>query len=44
MPEPDLRELSARLRPVGVSGVRRLSGGASSLTYVGRRSKTGASW
>ncbi len=35
MPEPDLRELSARLRPAGVSDVRPLSGGASSLTYVG---------
>ena len=35
MPELDLRELSARLGPVGVSGVRPLSGGASSLTYVG---------
>jgi aminoglycoside phosphotransferase (APT) family kinase protein len=35
MPEPDLRELSARLAPAGVSGLRPLSGGASSLTYVG---------
>ncbi len=35
MPEPDLRELSARLAPTGVSGLRPLSGGASSLTYVG---------
>ncbi len=35
MPEPDLRELSARLRPAGFSDVRPLSGGASSLTYVG---------
>jgi aminoglycoside phosphotransferase (APT) family kinase protein len=35
MPEPDLRELSARLAPAGVSRMRPLSGGASSLTYVG---------
>ena len=35
MPEPDLRELSVRLEPAGVTGVVPLSGGASSLTYVG---------
>jgi aminoglycoside phosphotransferase (APT) family kinase protein len=35
MPEPDLRELSSRLAPAGVSALRPLSGGASSLSYVG---------
>src|SRR5580698_7849392 len=35
MPEPDLRELSVRLEPAGVTGVVPLSGGASSLTYAG---------
>ena len=31
----DLRRLSERLAPAGVEGIRPLSGGASSLTYVG---------
>jgi aminoglycoside phosphotransferase (APT) family kinase protein len=35
VPEPDLRELSARLGAAGVRGLRPLSGGASSLTYAG---------
>jgi aminoglycoside phosphotransferase (APT) family kinase protein len=39
MSEPDLRELSARLAPTGVRGLRPLSGGASSLTYVGTLAK-----
>lgn len=33
--EPTLDELSARLAPLGVRGLRRLAGGASSLTYTG---------
>jgi aminoglycoside phosphotransferase (APT) family kinase protein len=33
--EPPLRELEERLAPLAVSGIRRLSGGASGLTYAG---------
>jgi aminoglycoside phosphotransferase (APT) family kinase protein len=35
VPELDLNDLSARLAPVGVTGLRPLVGGASSLTYAG---------
>ena len=33
--EPPLRELEERLAPLGVTGIRRLAGGASGLTYAG---------
>jgi aminoglycoside phosphotransferase (APT) family kinase protein len=37
VPELDLDDLSARLGPAGVHGLRPLTGGASSLTYAGER-------
>jgi aminoglycoside phosphotransferase (APT) family kinase protein len=36
VPELDLRHLEKRLTPAGVSGLRALAGGASSLTYAGQ--------
>jgi aminoglycoside phosphotransferase (APT) family kinase protein len=37
--EPPLNELEERLATLAVSGIRRLAGGASSLTYTGRTAR-----